>query len=374
MHKEEVTEKEKNNSGFSLIEFSVVLIIAGLITTAALDLLRVSNKQRDNNATKERIETIQNALTEFIGKNGRLPCVASRETMRDASTYQHEIDCDGDAAAPGTIRAEGKDGRKIRIGSVPVRTLNLPDAYYTDPQGNLFTYAVTEALGGQALSKAVLTCSKKDKYYAPESVRADKDGCIPGRYYNSTATMSSRAAIDVIDEFGKSLLAAPGSAAYVLVSTGKDGLGAYNAGGARKSDCAGDKKDVENCDDDAVFVSAPFSPAETKAHFDDVISYQIENDLESKGTEICSKKMKFYSPTVFDADSDGCVPAPEPESMDAIRTDIEKMQNAISILTQSLSAADARMTRIENTLQNITRCNALGQFFDGTACRPPPQP
>ena len=128
---------KKNNSGFSLIEIAIVLVIIGALISAAIMPLTA---QRDtNNIKKARTElkTIEEALYGFAIANGRLPCPADDVSngVEAATANGAGWDCD------------------VPMGFIPAVTLGLQgsvncDNLLVDPWGNPYRYSVTSAENG----------------------------------------------------------------------------------------------------------------------------------------------------------------------------------------------------------------------------------
>lgn len=116
-------DSSRHNSGFTLIEIAIVLVIVGLIAGTLLPLLggQVNNQYRRTTITS--LANVQQALIGFAISNGRLPCP----------------DRDG-------------DGQEDRTGANSCFTANftndrLPSATLgvsaTDPWGQTFRYRVS---------------------------------------------------------------------------------------------------------------------------------------------------------------------------------------------------------------------------------------
>lgn len=66
--------KMKNNSGFTLIELAIVLVIIGLVLSAFLTPLAAQLAQARNTQARKDLSEIKEALLGFAVINGRLPC------------------------------------------------------------------------------------------------------------------------------------------------------------------------------------------------------------------------------------------------------------------------------------------------------------
>ena len=117
-------------SGFTLIEIAVVLVIVGLLLGSFITSLssRIETTRRDR--TIKQLEEIKLALLGFASAQGRLPCPATA-----LSVGQEQL-------AAGVC--------SLRHGFVPGRTLGISGSYnrdtlLTDSWGNPIRYSVTTA-------------------------------------------------------------------------------------------------------------------------------------------------------------------------------------------------------------------------------------
>ncbi len=150
----------------------------------------------------------------------------------------------------------------VRIGAVPVRNLGLDDNHIADPNGHLFIYAVSETQAnlppqrhigdnscGPTSNPINLTC-----FTFPAST--------PANPYMTLAPDQTQGAIDIQDPTAgfTSLVNPAGSALYVVIAPGKDGMGAYNLNGLQGIPCGGAGYDVKNClGNNVIFYKAPYS-------------------------------------------------------------------------------------------------------------------
>jgi prepilin-type N-terminal cleavage/methylation domain-containing protein len=126
--------------GFSLLELSVVIGIIALIAGVGMTMATGALKAADRVTTQERLNTIKLALDSFGKTYGYLPCPADRTQLPAAATY-------GTAAATcGAAGAGFEVTSGVAFGALPVRTLGLPDSYAGDAWGNKLSYGVTTAL------------------------------------------------------------------------------------------------------------------------------------------------------------------------------------------------------------------------------------
>jgi prepilin-type N-terminal cleavage/methylation domain-containing protein len=116
--------------GFTLVELSIVLIIASLLASGGLAISASMVDRAAYTDTQKQLQMLEKALQDFYVVNGRLPCVARVNTPMNDSNFGVEIETNGcDAATPdvsgdGIWRAVAANG-PVRVGMVPVRTLGL---------------------------------------------------------------------------------------------------------------------------------------------------------------------------------------------------------------------------------------------------------
>lgn len=233
--------KFRSNEGFSLIELALVVVIGGLLFAMFANALLVSQQQAKTKVTRERLEAIDLSIRNFYIASSRYPCAAPRNVASDAANYALEV-ANCSSTAPGTLRAApfGGGAHRVRIGTVPTRTLGLPDIYGYDAWGSRILYAVNEA------------------------------------DTNTTTFATIANAIDVVDGVGNSVIAPQGSLSYILVSHGQNREGAFNNSGSRTA-CSGNHPngDGENCDDDSTFRNTIWlSSSDGPDYFDDFLSYK----------------------------------------------------------------------------------------------------
>jgi hypothetical protein len=131
------------NSGFTLIQLSIMLTVASLVFVATLPGIQASLK--GNAASVKKMHAILDTLRGYMAANGNLPCPADPTQPLGSATYGIS------AANPGTTNnctggspaaAYADSTNHIAIGMVPVKTLGLSWADAVDGYGRDITYAV----------------------------------------------------------------------------------------------------------------------------------------------------------------------------------------------------------------------------------------
>jgi prepilin-type N-terminal cleavage/methylation domain-containing protein len=121
---------EKCNSGFTLVEMAIVLMIVGLLLGGMLVPLSAQMDQRNVTETRKQLDEIQQALIGYAVINGRLPCPASSTSNGVESPTSGTGICDHNYD-----------------GYVPAATLGLSGTdslgFAVDSWGNRIRYAIT---------------------------------------------------------------------------------------------------------------------------------------------------------------------------------------------------------------------------------------
>lgn len=229
------------NAGFTLVEMAVVLVIMGLIIGATVSFTAAQMDNAKMSATKTKQEAIRLALQSFVQRNGRLPCPAPAASTTGAEATTPGT-CAGSTVINGVTAAE-----RNRRGIVPWAALGLTESAINDGYGRRFTYQVTQSATGTSFLNVNLIT-----------------GTIS--VYGDTPV----AATNQINSGNR--------AVYMLVSYGKNGLGAYlSGGGTMTPPPITNASEVENTDTDLDFVSAAYS--EATPVFDDYLSWASASDI-----------------------------------------------------------------------------------------------
>jgi prepilin-type N-terminal cleavage/methylation domain-containing protein len=246
-----------SNKGFSLIELSLTLTIAAIMAVTYLSWAGNStlNDGAKTLLTLRKMEVINKAITNFVVINNRLPCPAKR-TQAANTTYAGgagniSFDDEYVSNTSNGMECVAQSGTQP-VGVVPTRALGLSPDYMVDGWGRRFTYHVSGALCGNATS-TTLACG--------------------------AANYMANSAGDIIIRVtaGGSILTS--NAAYIIVSHGSNGLGAYRTNGNRNT-LPTINDELENADDDTTYIKK-----EVTSTFSNIISYRIKTHLDSLSKE-----------------------------------------------------------------------------------------
>ena len=214
--------------GFTLIELAVALAVIGLLLGMLIVPLNTQIDQQRINDTQKQASVIVEAILGFAVANGRLPCPATPGTAN-------------------TVAGAGRENKPASVcvlteGVIPWATLGVPE---TDAWGRRFTYRVTAILADDPTGGLQASFALTD---------------------TGDMTVTSGGATPV--EIARFVAA-------VVVSHGKNGLGAYRTDGTQVAGAAGDE--LENADADAMFIAKIPEPA-----FDDLVLWVSPNVLKSR--------------------------------------------------------------------------------------------
>jgi len=206
----------QTQTGFTLVEMSIVLAIVALLMGGLLPTLSSQMEQRRRSETQNALNEIKNALIGFAIVNGTLPCPANA-TIATGSANAGVADC------------------TVTTGVIPWATLGTSE---TDAWGHRFTYTASSSFTNTA---------------SPFTLNS-----------NGALTVKSAAS-------GGSTIASAIPA--VFVSHGTNGFGAYTPQGTQLS-VSSDQDEVDNSNGGTTFVSHDFTPT-----FDDQVVWISPNIL-----------------------------------------------------------------------------------------------
>lgn len=132
-----------NESGFSLLEITIVIAIIGLLATAIVTPLAVSIEQGQRSQVEDQFEDIEEALIGYTLSNGQLPCPDCRAGSGDADcTANGNVENDGIEDRDGTgdcAIGPFAGASDVIFGNLPWVTLGVNG---TDAWSRTFNYAV----------------------------------------------------------------------------------------------------------------------------------------------------------------------------------------------------------------------------------------
>ena len=268
-------------AGFTLVEIVVVLLIVSVLIGMAAVMTRGVVAAQKRSLTAARLSTVDAALTQFVAQQRRLPCPANGTLAASANNAGVE-----DVTA-GTCTGNQANG------VVPWRTLGLSETDATDGWERRLTYRVDPLLtvaGGMDMSgcDAIGTAAPGA---APNFCLAGCVGTTPGSCTSPYLFLTNNNAangrgLQVRNLAGQVLMnPTPGvgnahtGAAYVVVSAGESGGGAYLNTGTLAASTVGDgTEELKNYASQqfvsntvTYYVDDSIVDASGNGHFDDLV-------------------------------------------------------------------------------------------------------
>lgn len=230
-----------NNTGFTLAEMAIVVLLIGIMLTLGLGILKSQADSAAYSATAKKQAVLKDAMVTFLRNNWRLPC-------------------------PDTnVTPPGPDGTENRIGAVttactsnfgviPYATLGLPREMALDGWGNYMSYHVPFL--------PVANDWTRTANFNPAAL--------------GTLTVNSAPATPITT-----------NAMAIIVSHGKNGYGAYTVKGTRNvlpttaDPLALNEQENTNAVANLVYFKREYTdaPAAVGGAFDDVVMFLQTEDL-----------------------------------------------------------------------------------------------
>jgi hypothetical protein len=248
--------------GYSLVETALSTLIIALFIAGGISYYDFSNEENKYQVLDKQLDRIEDAITDFVRHNGRLPYPSGRSTLMTDINFGKERSTLEDGIIETT-----KASRTATHGVVPVRTLGLPDKDMLDPWGRRIAYIIPKELAID-LSYNFPVFTGGDFNAAdtdPLVIRDSNNNFLHRRNYFTRNTGGND----------------PQVISYILLSYGQKGRGGYNRGGISSSACpAITVIENQNCNDDAFFTVAPFNLASGNSYFDDVLRWRSLSQLK----------------------------------------------------------------------------------------------
>lgn len=204
----------RREAGFSLIELSIVIAIVGLISVTGLNLLAGSVRATQTRTTEDRLALATEAILAFYMANNRLPCPADGDLAPGDTGYGTERGTPGACTITGTTSDNGV---------LPWRTLGLPDQSSMDGWNRLLSYRVSLQLTA-----------------------------------NPTALLPPSPVLPLVRYQGE--ITGGIGAAFVVMSHGRNGLGAWLPVGNQAAQATASNNELENLNDDLVLIARAQTP------------------------------------------------------------------------------------------------------------------
>lgn len=291
---------QRGASGLLILAL-LMFVVLGVVASYALT--RITTKTGDRGVTLTRLNSAADALEQYAAAAARLPCPADPGVDTGLEVQATAATC------------------TFPEGTLPWRTIGMRRDDAFDAWGRKLSYRVYTGGSGSLTQPAGLSmveCDTVEPTTGSATAAAASVGglCVSNNdpYLRSTSVARFLA--------GKGLTlsdngANRGDVAYVIVSHGATGFGAYTASGVRMALPIGNEERGNTRDVGAFNVRA-FSDAETTpaagTHFDDLLAYRTLPDLVKRinlaardWPDTVTSSLRFDSPTVGGAMGTGTV-------------------------------------------------------------------
>ena len=273
---------ESGQAGFTLTELAMVLVIVALLIVFLMPTSTALLNNQKRELTRQKLKVIDAALTNYVALNKRLPCPA------DGSVVSGSVG----AGSEGGRTNDDCTNAQVS-GVVPWVTIGLAEADIEDGWYRRITYRAAFSLTRDNVLDMTLCdpagtgaadTTTATTYAAPGG--RCLTGCVATPMTSCTAPTNYLVGkgFDIRDGAGTTLImdkSAYTGAAYVLISHGENGYGAYDNSGLYIATAAvGVQGDIETVNINALaasvtvattFRDAGFSEGAAATYFDDLL-------------------------------------------------------------------------------------------------------
>jgi len=264
-------ERERGAGGVFIF---VILLLAVLVVMAMYAVSRTSSNVNDRAQTVASLQAAAAALEQYASATGRLPCPADpTQDTGLASPTGASVNCDFPTNSVG--------------GTLPWQTIGMRRDDSFDAWGWKISYRVYSNTTGaltQAGGASMVNCNSAQAYTTRQAV--DANDLCPVAHTTVPSDFISGKGLTITD-FGTTYNGASltGGAAYVLISHGPTGYGAYTAAGIQAAGGSnpGSTEEKNNVKPSGPFTAMAWSnfdvAPDDNSHFDDVLFYRTVSDL-----------------------------------------------------------------------------------------------
>jgi prepilin-type N-terminal cleavage/methylation domain-containing protein len=213
------------SAGFTLVEMAVVVLIAAILLTAGLSMVKSRLEAAQIEVTQKKQDAIKQALIAYLGRNLRLPCPDVNLDGRE----------DRDPAPPYSC---GLPGVPQNFGGVPYSDLSLDRSAALDGWENYMRYIVSpnwRFTYGPVNSVTTANTAPPSNAYVPNAA------FVPKVSQGTVAVYTNVTTAPALDPCVNST-----GAVVALVSHGKNGFYATNVAGNANAGPAGPTDETQN--------------------------------------------------------------------------------------------------------------------------------
>lgn len=340
-----------SEGGFTLVELAFVLVIAGLLLSAAAAIAIPMIKETRMIATQAKLDRIAKAIDFYATQNYRVPCPAEPllTTSSPPFGFERGSGANGDQVPSNCGGVGSAAPPPSAFGIIPFKTLGIPVDWIRDSWGNYITYSISPAFSLDVRSSTIDSkmkvhsrCRTADwfnaavtyepttqttgftpKYiptnpakarfccpypddpsiaYSPATdlIVEDANNVNELKWSRKDALVSSMALASVTFPNPMTTGSAsidypayndrPTAVVYVLVSHGENGYGAYNVNtDSRMSTALGTASEKNNFSDLGVFNEIPaIDRSGTERTYDDFVLWRTQDMIFASQGKTCA--------------------------------------------------------------------------------------
>ncbi|PZP54630.1 MAG: hypothetical protein DI586_09305 [Micavibrio aeruginosavorus] len=260
---------KNSQSGFTLLELSIVVVISVLLTMAIIKFSEGYQEQIKHEETKRSITNANTAVAKFYELAGRYPCPADKSLNPGDAQYGKE-----NCSLPSIPGARDIDSsgsttdEQVLVGVFPTYATVTPET------GSPYEVTLAELIDdNEALNPNITDAWGNVPLYAVTKVLT-----VPYDDEHPTTTFDTyRGAIAIVDENGRDTGGTKQDAHFVIISTGPDAMGSKSLSSGYNESCSDGSYSLQksNCDlADSTFVSGLRSTGSDEArYFDDYVAF-----------------------------------------------------------------------------------------------------
>lgn len=257
-------KKSREKRGFSLIELSIVILIVSILITGSLGISKTAINNSKTKVTKDRMDAVYQAFTNFLATNRRLPCPALLTVAKGTAGYGAETT---PVVTCTNTFVSSTNAPNLVYGMVPITALGLDPDMAEDGWGTKFTYVVDKRFTKQSVGLAA-----SDGFEITKGIPSDVD--------ISSTDLSG------IDAEGPltSLLLSNRNGVFLLLSHGANKFNGFNATGTAQNGTSTVTDENDNscntCSNSGTTsFNRIFLTSSTDPNFDDIALFKTKTQL-----------------------------------------------------------------------------------------------
>ena len=200
--------KNIRSAGFSLLEMAIVITIFSILISMSAGALVKIKDQQNQELTEAKLEKARMMLAAYYRANTELPCPAGLLRSYNHANFGTTLATCAPNATEGIYAISGSGSTQILKGMLPTEQLGMPKSAALDAWGNKIMYVVSTV---------------------------DTSGVVgPGN-------------IIMKDGRNPSVTISANNAVYAVISTGREGNGAWPKLSTSTPACSATRDDGQNC-------------------------------------------------------------------------------------------------------------------------------